>query len=138
MNKAELRAPWEFSKPVFSLSPVAGNAAQNGAPIDRVGYLSVIADVVFSCSGTPTGGTITAQLQDSADGVTFANFGAAAAIAIPATPTASGVGTLAIDLGLARRYVRVVTQGAPTGGSSPVVSVAHAVRLYGPDRLPAI
>jgi hypothetical protein len=138
MNKAELRAPWEFSKAVFSLSPVAGNGAQNGASIDRTGYASLIADIVYSVSGSPTGGAISAKLQDSADGVTFTDFGTAVSLPITSGNAAGAVGSLALDIAGARRYVRVVTQAAPTGGSSPAASTAHSVRLFGPDRLPAL
>lgn len=138
MNKAELRAPWEFSKAVFSLAPVAGNGAQNGASIDRTGYSSLIADIVYSSSGAPTGGALAAKLQDSADGTVFADFGNAVSLPITSGNAAGAVGSLALDIAGARQYVRVVTTGAPTGGTSPVVSAAVTVRLHGPDRLPAL
>lgn len=139
MNKAELRAPWEFSKAVFSLSPIASNSAQNGAAIDRTGYSSLIADIVYSVSGSPTGGSLVAKLQDSADGSTgWADFGTAVSLPITSGNAAGAVGSLPLDVAGARQFVRVVTAGAPTGGTSPVVSAAHSVRLHGPDRLPAL
>ncbi len=133
MNQAELRAPWEFSKLVASLAPVANNAAQNGAGIDRTGYDSLIADYAVASAGAPTGGTLTLQLQDSADDVAFANFGS------PVTPSIlAGLAALAIDIRGARQFVRVVSTAAPTGGNSPVATVGGTVRLFGPVRLPAL
>lgn len=138
MNKAELRAPWEFSKAAFSLAPVAGNGVQNGAAIDRTGYSSLIADIVFSVSGAPTGGAVAAKLQDSVDGQAWADFGAAVSLPITTVGAAGAVGSLALDIAGARQFVRVVTQAAPTGGASPAATTAHSVRLFGPDRLPAL
>ena len=135
MNQAYLRAPWEFSKAALSLAPVAGNAAQNGASIDRTGYDSLIADYAYTTSGAPTGGTLTLQLQDSADGTTFANFGSPV---VPTIVAAGGVASLALDVRGARQFVRVVSTGAPTGGTSPAVTVGGVVRLHGPSRLPAL
>ncbi|WP_158810225.1 hypothetical protein [Beijerinckia sp. L45] len=138
MNQAMLRAPQEFSKAVLSLASVAGNAAQNGAGIDRTGYSSLIADHAVSVSGAPTGGTVTLQLQDSADDTTFANFGSPVATAITSSNAGGLVASLAADVSGARQYVRIVSTGAPTGGTSPAVTQAGTVRLYGPDRLPAL
>ena len=134
MNQAELRAPQEYSKAALSLAPVAGNGAQNGAGIDRTGYSSLITDLSYACSGAPTGGSLTLQLQDSADNVTFANYGAP----VVATVGASGIVSLAADLTGARQFVRAVSNGAPTGGTSPAVTSAGTLRLFGPDRLPAL
>lgn len=138
MNKAELRAPWEASKAVFSLAPVAGNGAQNGAVIDRTGYSSLVADIVYAVSGGPTGGALGAKLQDSPDGQAWADFGAPVNLPITAANAAGAVGSLALDIAGARQFVRVVTQAAPTGGATPAATTAHAVRLHGPDRLPAL
>lgn len=107
MNKAEMRAPWEFTKGVLALAPVANNAAQNGAAIDRTGYASIIVDIPFACSGTPTGGLLTAKLQDSADGTTFADFGSPVTAAIPGSGGA--LASLALDVAGARQFVRVVS-----------------------------
>ncbi len=134
MNQAMLRAPQEYSKAALALAPIAANGAQNGVGVDRTGYSSAIADVSFAISGAPTGGTVTAQLQDSADDVTFANIGYPVSVAV----AASGIASVAADLSGARQYVRVVATAAPTGGNSPVATVAGTLRLYGPDRLPAL
>ena len=135
MNQAQMRAPWEFSKAALSLAPIASNSAQSGAAVDRTGYDSLIADYAYDASGAPTGGTLTLQLQDSADGVTFVNFGASVA---PTSVAAGGVATLALDIRGARQFVRVVSTAAPTGGASPVVTAGGVTRLYGPSRLPAL
>lgn len=143
MNQAMIRAPQEYSKAALSLAPVASNSPQNHASVDRLGYRSAIVDIAFSASGVPTGGTLSAKIQDSADGTTFADLvvdgvAVAASLAITTGNAASGaVLSLPAHLGAARRFVRAVTTGAPTGGTSPVVSAAAVMRLYGPDTLPA-
>lgn len=143
MNQAMIRAPQDYSKGVISLAPIASNSAQNHVSVDRLGYRSAIVDIAFSASGVPTGGTISAKIQDSADGTTFADLvvdgvAVTASAAITTAIAASGgVLSMSAHLGAARRYVRAVTTGAPTGGTAPVVSAAAVMRLYGPDNLPA-
>lgn len=134
MNQAMLRAPQEYSKVLLAVALAAGNGPVNGAGIDRTGYTSVIVDASFAFAGTPTGGTVTALLQDSADNTTFANFGSPVAVPV----AASGLASIAADLSGARQFVRVVLTGAPTGGNSPAATFAASARLFGPDRLPAL
>ena len=134
MNQAALRFPSEYSKPALALLPATGNTPAPGPAIDRTGYASAIADVAYACSGGPTGGTLTLQLQDSSDGAAFANFGAPAVAPVGA----NGVASLAADLSGARQFVRLSVVGAPIGGTSPVVTAGATLRLFGPDRLPAI
>ena len=144
MNQSQLRSPSEYSKPLLSLSPVQSNAPQTHTVVDRLGYRSATLDVAFSCSGAPTGGMFSAKLQDSDDGTTFADFAVngvavAGSMALTTALAASGgVLSLPVHLGAARRYVRAVTTGAPTGGTSPTVSAAGVLRLFGPDNLPAL
>ena len=139
-----MRSPQEYSKGLLSLAPVASNTAQNHAVVDRTGYRSAILDVLLSCSGAPTGGAMTAKIQDSADGVNFADLyslGVAVTASLVITTPNAAAGallSLPVHLGAARQYVRAVTTGAPTGGTSPVVSAAAVLRLYGPDNLPAL
>lgn len=143
MNQAMIRAPQEYSKGVLSLAPISSNSAQNHVSVDRLGYRSAILDIAFSASGAPTGGTMTAKIQDSADGTTFADLvvdgvAVTASLSITTANAASGaILSLSAHLGAARRFVRAVTTGAPTGGTSPAVSAAAVMRLYGPDNLPA-
>ncbi len=134
MNQAMLRAPQEFSKALLALAPAAGNGPVNGTGIDRTGYTSIIVDASFAFAGAPTGGTVTAQLQDSADDATFANFGAPVSVPV----AASGLVSIPADLSGARQFVRAVLTGAPTGGNAPAATFAASARLFGPDRLPAL
>ena len=138
MNQASLRAPFEQSKALLALALAAGNAAQNGASVDRTGYSSAIVDVVVGHTGAPTGGTVTLQMQDSADGVTFANYGSPVSAPITAGNAGGQLVSLGINLMGARQFVRVVSQSAPTGGASPAASTSATLRLFGPDRLPAL
>lgn len=138
MNQAALRSPAEFSKAVLALALAAGNALQNGAAVDRTGYTSLIADVVVGHTGAPTGGNVTVQVQDSADGVTFANYGSAVSAPITAGNAAGQLVSVGLDLSGARQFVRVTSQSAPTGGNAPAASTSASLRLFGPDRLPAL
>ncbi len=138
MNLAALHTPADFSKAVLALVPAAGNAPAPGPSIDRTGYLSAIADVSFAFSGAPTGGTVTLQFQDSADGQAFTNFGAPIAAPVSAANAAGGVASLPVDLGGARQFVRLGVVAAPSGGNAPAATLAATVRLFGPDRLPAL
>ena len=138
MNLAALHTPADYSKAVLALIPAVGNAPAAGASIDRTGYLSAIADIAFTFSGAPTGGTLTLQFQDSADGQAFSNFGAPVAAPVSAGNATGGVASLPIDLGGARQFVRLTAVAAPTGGASPAATMAAIVRLHGPDRLPAL
>ncbi|MGI3901243.1 MAG: hypothetical protein ACRYGP_13835 [Janthinobacterium lividum] len=138
MNLAALHTPGDYSKGLLAIAPGAGNAPAPGASIDRTGYLSAIADVSFAFSGAPTGGTVTLQFQDSADGQTFVNFGAPIAAPVVAGNAAGGLASLPIDLGGARQFVRLSVVAAPAGGNAPAATLAATVRLFGPDRLPAL
>lgn len=138
MNQAALHSPQEFSKAVLALAPEAGNTPAAGPSIDRTGYLSAIFDAAFAFSGAPTGGTVTLQAQDSADGTIFANFGSPVATPVSAGNAAGGVASLPLDLGGARQFVRLSVVAAPTGGSSPAGTLSASARLFGPDRLPAL
>lgn len=137
MNQAALRSPAEFSKAVLGLANAAGNGLQAGAAVDRIGYTALIADIVVGHSGAPTGGTITAQVQDSADGVTFGNYGSPVSAPITAANAAGQLISVGIDLSGARQFVRIVTQSAPTGGNAAAATTSATLRLFGPDRLPA-
>ena len=138
MNQAALRAPQEYSKAVLALAAVASDALQNGIGIDRTGYQSILFDVAVACSGAPTGGTLTLQMQDSADGIAFANFGLPVVAPINAGEAGGFVASIGGEVSGARQFLRVTTLGAPTGGASPVVTASATARLSGPDRLPAI
>lgn len=138
MNLAALHTPQDYSKVALAMVPAAGNTPAAGPSIDRTGYLSAIADVAFGFSGAPTGGTVTLQMQDSADGAAFTNFGTPVAAPVTAGNAAGAVASLPVDLGGARQFVRLSVVAAPTGGNAPAATLAATLRLYGPDRLPAL
>ncbi|MGV3515621.1 hypothetical protein [Luteitalea sp.] len=123
---------------VASLAPVAGTgSAQNGSAVDRMGFLSAVGVVPWSTSGGVTGGTIAAKFQHSdASGGTYTDYGTAVSVAIPAGPNASGVAEVPVDLSAAKRFIRLVIDSDPTGGT-PASIVAGAIVLGGADSLPA-
>lgn len=118
----------------LALANTAGTGSpQNGAAVDRTGYLSGIGAVTYSTSGGVAGGTVLAKLQDSADGSTgWADYGSAVTVTLTGT-NPSGLIKLPADLGGAKRYVRVVVDADPTGGT-PASNVAATLALFGKDR----
>jgi hypothetical protein len=122
---------------VASLAPVAGTgSAQNGAAVDRLGFLSAVGVVPWSTSGGATGGTIVAKFQHSdASAGTYADFGTAVTVTIPAGPNASGVAEVPVNLSAAKRYIRLVVDSDPTGGT-PASIVSGVIVLGGADSLP--
>lgn len=132
-----------------SLAPVAGTGSdQNGASVDRLGpagagalSLSAVALVPFTTSGGVTGGTIVVTLQDSADDSSFAAYTAPDGTAATTTHTITGTNStglirLNVNLAGARRYIRVVVDSNPTGGT-PASIVGALLVLGGDDQLPA-
>lgn len=136
---AARKAPYEFVKLAPSLAPVAGTgSAQNGASVDRLGYLGAVGILAWSTSGGVTGGTVLAKFQDSPSGSgDWNDYGSSVTVTIPAGPNASGVAEVPCDLTGAKRYVRMVVDSDPSGGS-PASIVAAAVLLTGADQLPAV
>ena len=55
-----------------------------------------------------------------------------------AANAAAGLASLPVDLAGARQFVRLTVVAAPTGGNAPAATLAATLRLYGPDRLPAL
>lgn len=122
-----------------SLAPIAGTgSAQNGASVDRIGYLSAIGVMPWTTSGGVTGGTVLGKFQHSDDGSTnWTDFGDSVSVAIPAGPNATGVAEIPVNLTGAKRYVRGVVDSDPTGGS-PASIVAFAIVLGGASNIPAV
>lgn len=138
MERAFRLRPDEYVKLAPSLAPVAGSgSAQNGASVDRQGYVGAVGILQWSTSGGVTGGTVAAHFEESATGSgDWTDLGDTVTVAIPAGPNASGVAEIPVSLSNAKRYVRIVVDSDPTGGT-PASIVAAAVLLTGADVLPA-
>jgi len=126
-----------YVKAVASLANVAGTgSAQNGTGIDRQGYQSAVGILSYSTSGGVTGGTITAKFQHSdAQGSGFEDYGAAVTVTLSGT-NPSGVAKVPVNLAGAKRYVRLVVDSDPTGGT-PASNVAGVILLGGASQIPA-
>lgn len=128
-----------------SVDPIASAAATlNGTSIDRAAHSMPLSCLLHTQTGAetgaPTGVSVTSTLQDSADNSAFANYlydGVNAATA-PAVVAISADGNYSIDLTLARRYLRVVTVIAFTGGTTPTIGVAAELVLGGEQTLAAV
>lgn len=128
----------------LSINPISSAAGTvNGSAVDRmagggnVGYMS--AKVVVqggAASGTPSAQSITSTLQDSADGstgwadVTDADGNAIGELAVISAD--DGISSLNVDLSRAKRYLRVESVIAFTGGTSPEVVHSACIVLGGP------
>ena len=125
-----------YIAPRHSVSPQssAATATINGSSVDRDSFNScVVVASAGAATGSPTGVSVAFKLQHSdtgsGDWTDFATGGALSAINTTAR--------LDVDLRMAKRYVRVVTTAALTGGSSPTILVGAAVILGGAVNLPA-
>lgn len=118
-----------------TLPRAAAAGATNGASIDRLGYGScVLTSTTGATSGTPTSFGVAVKIQHSADNSSFSDLSGAAI----ALTTADSTASLAVDLSLANRYIRVVDTAAFVGGSSPTVLVHSSVVLGGAAEKPAV
>jgi len=108
----------------------------NGASLDRSGKLSaVIMAQAGAASGTPTTQTYDVKLQDSADGTTFADITTVTS-AVTQITADDTVEVLDIELTNVRKFVRLSTTVAFTGGTSPAWPCAATLVLGGGDVLP--
>ena len=141
MNFGSQHSGAQQSLLVGSLAPVAGTGSpQNGAAIDRYsdtykGFLSAVGNLIYSTSGGVTGGTILCKWQDSADNSAWADYGTSVTVTLSGT-NPSGVAEVPADIQAARRYLRLVVDSDPTGGT-PASIVAAAASLMGARLLPA-
>ena len=128
-----------------SVDPVVSPAATiNGTSIDRQAHAMPLSALLHTQTGqetgAPTGVSVQSTLQDSADGTNFANYlfdGVNTATA-PAVIAISADGNYSVDLTLARRFLRIVTVVAFTGGTSPTIAVAAELVLGGEQILAAV
>ena len=124
-------------KLVASLAPVAGTgSAQNGAAVNRTGYLSCIIPFAYTTSGGVTGGTITVKLESSAtSGGTYAQHGSTTTITLSGT-NPGGVEEVSFDLASANVFIRAVVDADPPGGT-PASIVSAPILLGGAAKVPA-
>jgi hypothetical protein len=119
-----------------------------GATIDRAGLSngSLPASALFSTIYDATlasGATMTIALavQDSADGSTWADYQTAAAVTVGTGPSGGGAvkGALntQVDLGSARRYVRLNTKPDLSAANTDTAVTRSVAVLAGFDRLAA-
>jgi hypothetical protein len=128
-----------------SVDPVASAAATlNGTSIDRLAHNMPLSCLMHTQTGAetgaPTGVSVISTLQDSADNTNWAPYlfdGVNAATA-PAVTAISADGEYAVDLTLARRFIRISTVITFTGGTSPTVGVAAELVLGGEQILAAV
>lgn len=114
---------------------------RNGAAINRKGFGScVLVGETGAISGAPTAQTVDVKLQDSADGVTFADYvppgGVAADAAIQQITAANTQRTKNIDLGAAREFIRTVETTTLTAGTTPTIGARSGLVLGGAVDLP--
>jgi len=137
MSVAELRDVGKFLKTVAGINPTNSTGGTiNGSAIDRTGFEScVLHAAAGAATGAPTAQSVTAKLQESADGSTgWADITGAAITAITAD---NGAAEVDVDLSGVKQYIRVVVTVSLTGGTTPAIPVASAVALGGAVEVPA-
>lgn len=116
--------------------PLANAAGtRTGDAVNRSAYQScVLAAILGAETGTPTSFTYDAKIQDSADGSTgWADYTPDGSTVAALTQVTAGSATarLNVDLGGAKKYIRVVEVITITGGSTPKVPAAALLILGG-------
>jgi hypothetical protein len=122
----------------------AATAAVNGAAINLIGpgyqYRSgQIGLYIGAATGSPSAISVTAQVQQSADGSTgWTNYTDPQGNGALTLTTASTQATMNVNLQGALQYVRVAVTPTFTGGTSPAIPVNSWVVLGGTSEHPAI
>jgi hypothetical protein len=132
-----------FLKTVVSAWNIALGAAakQDGAGVAQLvgpGFEYQGAQMVLyvgAATGSPTGISVVATLQDSADNITFAPVVGAPTVTVGAANTQ---GSANINLRSCRQYLRVSIQNALAGGTAPTTAVAGILIMGGSSENPAI
>ena len=109
----------------------------NGPAINRLGFDScVLHTAAGAVTGSPTGQTLDAKLQDSADGSTgWADL--VPAIAIVQITADDSEAQVDADLSGVKKFIRVVQAVVLTGGTTPAWAVGSTVTLGGAAEVPA-
>lgn len=131
------------------ISPQKGTVPQdvaagvrNGAAIDRSGFGScVLVGETGAVTGAPTGQTLDAKVQDSADGATgWADYvppgGVAADGAIAQITAVNTQAKKNIDLSGAKKFIRTVEVTTLTAGTTPKIGARTSLILGGPVEHP--
>jgi len=131
----------EQLKLMRDVDPVASTGATHtGAGIDRQTFGAGLFQIAVGvATGSPTGQTVIATLQDSADNSTFANATAVTGLTVlgASITTDSKVQELGGDLSSLRRYIRLSIVTTLTAGTSPTLPVSSVCALSGADLYPA-
>lgn len=128
-----------YVKTVIGVLPFARTAAAvNGPSIDRRGFDSCVLHTVGgAATGSPTGQTLDAKLQESADGSTgWADI--VPAIAITQIVADDVEQRVDADLSGNKRFIRVVQTVTLTAGTTPTLPCGSNVILGGATEVPAV
>ncbi len=131
----------EQNKLVVDVDPVASTGAtHDGAGINRETFnAGLFAVAAGAATGSPTGQTVDAKLQDSADDVTYADVVVPLGLIVAITQITadSKVAELGGNLSTVRKFIRTRVVTTLTGGSSPTIPVSVTGALTGSDLIPA-
>lgn len=135
-----------FKAAIGTAPDAVAAGTRNGAAVDRMtpggnGFLGgTLIAATGPETGSPTGRTLDAKLQDSADGSTgWADYVPPGQTTVAAVAQITAVNTLQevdVNLEAAKRYIRVVEVVTLTAGSSPKIGAQTTLVLYGADRMP--
>lgn len=143
MSALNVSGPGPEVKNQIGTVPAASAAGTvNGTGVDRLGFKWCILEAqTGAATGTPTTQTFDVKLQHSdASGSGYADFtpgGVAAAGAVAQITAVNTRKRKTINLGEAKRYIRVVSVTAFTGGTTPTLANVATMQLAGADTLPA-
>lgn len=126
----------EVKNQVGTVPAASAAGTVNGTGVDRLGFaFAVLEAQTGATTGTPTTQTVDCKLQHSdASGSGYTDVTGGAVAQITAINTRK---RKTIDLRPLKRYVRVVTVTAFTGGTTPTIANVCTLQLSGADTLPA-
>ena len=128
MSLAYERHVGSLIKVVKAVNPTNATADVTGSSVDRTDYLSGVLHLACgAASGAPTAQSVSAKIQHSDDGSTWADAG----IATSALTANNSEVELDVNLAGLKKYVRVVVLVSFTGGTSPAIPVAATLVLGG-------
>lgn len=126
----------EVKNQVGTVPAASAAGTVNGTGVDRLGFnYAVLEAQTGAVTGAPSAQTLDCKLQHSdASGSGYTDVTGGAVAQITAANTRK---RKTIDLRGLKRYVRVVTVAAFTGGTTPTIANVCTLQLAGTDVLPA-
>ncbi|MCK5237501.1 MAG: hypothetical protein KAR06_11010 [Deltaproteobacteria bacterium] len=117
-----------------------GGSNVDGAIVDRKGFLSMVATLLFGATTGAPSNIVTVFTLEHGDAANLSDKADVQILATTTVPTAAGGDTVeaAIDLRPLKRYVRIKETTTFTAGTTPAIDLAAAITLGEASVVPAV